>query len=289
MAISNEAGTVIERTNYDPYGGPIGKVVDGIGYTGHVMDPLTGLTNMQQRYYDQGVGRFLSVDPVTASLKDGGNFNRYGYASNNPYKFVDPDGRLPRCMTLIICNEQMRAEDRMAAQASGGRSGSASKTMTPAGPSSEVASAGHATKDDAIRSGAEEYAADAYDGNQEAVWLYLTMSDGSFGFSFPNVGPPGAPEVGIPSRTAILGKIFGNATVTGVFAVGHNHLKPDKLFSGRDVLTFQKKKFEGIDLYLWNSNGEASMLNRRMVFRVRMQDFDGMRVRSLDIQINNKD
>ena len=94
VAVTNEAGAVIERTNYDPYGGAIGKVVDGVGYTGHVMDPLTGLTYMQQRYYDQGVGRFLSTDPVTSDTSNGGNFNRYWYANNNPYGFTDPDGRL---------------------------------------------------------------------------------------------------------------------------------------------------------------------------------------------------
>lgn len=48
---------------------------------------------MQQRYYDPGIGRFLSVDPVTADGNTGGNFNRYKYAANNPYKFTDPDGR----------------------------------------------------------------------------------------------------------------------------------------------------------------------------------------------------
>lgn len=93
VAISNAAGTVTERTNYDPYGGAINKTVDGVGYTGHVMDPATGLTYMQQRYYDPVVGRFLSVDPVTASKADGGNFNRYWYANNSPYMFTDPDGR----------------------------------------------------------------------------------------------------------------------------------------------------------------------------------------------------
>ena len=46
-----------------------------------------------QRYYDQSIGRFLSVDPVTANSANGTNFNRYKYAENNPYKFVDPDGR----------------------------------------------------------------------------------------------------------------------------------------------------------------------------------------------------
>jgi hypothetical protein len=33
------------------------------------------------------------VDPVTAYSMPGANFNRYWYANNNPYKFVDPDGR----------------------------------------------------------------------------------------------------------------------------------------------------------------------------------------------------
>jgi RHS repeat-associated protein len=102
IAMSNEAGTVIERTNYDPYGGPIGKVVDGIGYTGHVMDGLTGLTNMQQRYYDQGVGRFLSVDPVAADETSGEGFNRYAYVGNNPYSYVDPDGRLKKLVLILV-------------------------------------------------------------------------------------------------------------------------------------------------------------------------------------------
>ena len=40
------------------------------------------------------VGRFLSMDPVTANDGTGGNFNRYWYANNNPYTFTDPDGRV---------------------------------------------------------------------------------------------------------------------------------------------------------------------------------------------------
>jgi uncharacterized protein RhaS with RHS repeats len=48
---------------------------------------------MQQRYYDPIAGRFLSVDPVTTNAKTGDFFGRYHYANNNPYKFVDPDGR----------------------------------------------------------------------------------------------------------------------------------------------------------------------------------------------------
>ncbi len=99
VAVTNEAGAVIERNDYEPWGAIIGKPThDGIGYTGHVMDGGTGLTYMQQRYYDQSVGRFLSVDPVTAHEKPGQNFNRYRYANNNPYVFVDPDGRISKKM-----------------------------------------------------------------------------------------------------------------------------------------------------------------------------------------------
>src|SRR5690606_10840953 len=92
VAISNAAGTVTERTNYDPYGGAINKTIDGVGYTGHVMDPVTGLTYMQQRYYDPTIGRFLSVDPIASDTTNGWNFNRYNYAANNPFRFTDPDG-----------------------------------------------------------------------------------------------------------------------------------------------------------------------------------------------------
>lgn len=94
VAVTNQAGTVIERNDYEPYGAVIGKPnYQGIGYTGHVQDASTGLTYMQQRYYDPQVGLFLSVDPVAAYGNPLGMFNRYRYAGSNPYKFIDPDGR----------------------------------------------------------------------------------------------------------------------------------------------------------------------------------------------------
>jgi len=91
---SDAAGQVTYSREYRPYGDQVlGTPKDGPGFTGHVADVDTGLTYMQQRYYDPGIGRFLSVDPVTADGNTGGNFNRYKYAANNPYKFTDPDGR----------------------------------------------------------------------------------------------------------------------------------------------------------------------------------------------------
>ncbi|HEX7801785.1 MAG TPA: RHS repeat-associated core domain-containing protein [Pseudoxanthomonas sp.] len=102
VAVTDAAGAVIDRTNYEPYGAAINKPnYNGIGYTGHVMDGATGLTYMQQRYYDPICGCFLSVDPVTAYEKPLTNFNRYAYANNNPYRFTDPDGRQSATMPLV--------------------------------------------------------------------------------------------------------------------------------------------------------------------------------------------
>ena len=94
IAKTDASGTVTETSEYEPFGKLLNRANDDkAGYTGHVMDAASGLTYMQQRYYDPAIGRFLSVDPVTANSVNGSNFNRYKYASNNPYRFTDPDGR----------------------------------------------------------------------------------------------------------------------------------------------------------------------------------------------------
>lgn len=94
VAVTDANRDVIERREYKPYGAQLTPALsDGPGYTGHVQDAATGLTYMQQRYYDPGIGVFLSVDPVTATSSPIESFNRYRYANSNPYKFNDPDGR----------------------------------------------------------------------------------------------------------------------------------------------------------------------------------------------------
>ena len=94
MVETDAAGVVLSRSRYAPFGARLGSSGDdGPGYTGHVEDSVTGLVYAQQRYYDPVIGRFLSPDPVLAGFAQGGNFNRYWYANNNPYRFKDPDGR----------------------------------------------------------------------------------------------------------------------------------------------------------------------------------------------------
>ena len=85
----------LTRTRYEAYGNTAaGSVPSTLGFTGHANDPDTALVYMQQRYYDPIAGRFLSVDPVTTDPNTGAMFNRYMYANNNPYRYIDPDGRV---------------------------------------------------------------------------------------------------------------------------------------------------------------------------------------------------
>jgi RHS repeat-associated protein len=96
LAKTDAQGNIIARYDYTPYGAPVpstGNPPNGLGYTGHVNDPETGLIYMQARYYDPTVGRFMSMDPVTPSPGNLFAFNRYAYVNNNPVVNIDPDGR----------------------------------------------------------------------------------------------------------------------------------------------------------------------------------------------------
>jgi len=94
VVVTDAARNIVELTEYEPFGAVLNRPIkDRPGYTGHVEDAATGLTYMQQRYYDPSVGRFLSVDPVAPDTTNGALFNRYMYAANNPHRFTDPDGR----------------------------------------------------------------------------------------------------------------------------------------------------------------------------------------------------
>ncbi|MCL5050021.1 MAG: RHS repeat-associated core domain-containing protein [Firmicutes bacterium] len=95
---TDSSGAVQWREQYSPFGEELQGISaneNQAGYTGHIRDAATGLNYMQARYYDPVVGRFYSNDPVGFKASNPMMFNRYAYANNNPYKFVDPDGRNP--------------------------------------------------------------------------------------------------------------------------------------------------------------------------------------------------
>ncbi|WP_301068596.1 RHS repeat-associated core domain-containing protein [uncultured Duncaniella sp.] len=64
----------------------------GRGFTGHEHLPWFGLINMNARLYDPLTCRFLSPDPQVQMPDFTQGLNRFSYALNNPFMYVDQDG-----------------------------------------------------------------------------------------------------------------------------------------------------------------------------------------------------
>ena len=94
---TDSAGNVAWREGYGAFGDRLKKpaAADNVGYTGKQHDNASGLSYFGARWYDPAIGRFMGYDPAGFDEGNPGSFNRYGYGNNNPYKFVDPDGRTP--------------------------------------------------------------------------------------------------------------------------------------------------------------------------------------------------
>ena len=91
-AITNEAGAILARVDYEPFGQQL-SVAGTPGahtYTGKEYDDEWefDLYYYGARYMDPALGRFISPDPINDFL------NPYSYVGNNPMNRIDPTGML---------------------------------------------------------------------------------------------------------------------------------------------------------------------------------------------------
>ena len=107
VAATDESGSVVWRARYRPFGDRdqiakdyVASLANPVWFSGHVQDDQTGLTYMQARFYSPVLGRFVTADPAAFDPVRPDAFNRYAYARNNPYRYVDPDGRESILFTL---------------------------------------------------------------------------------------------------------------------------------------------------------------------------------------------
>lgn len=99
---TDEQGNVLEAVDYYPFGGvrvdeKSGGYENKYKYTGKELDADTGLYYYGARYYDAGIGRFVSEDPIALFnpeqfLFDPQQLNFYSYGRNNPVLYNDPNG-----------------------------------------------------------------------------------------------------------------------------------------------------------------------------------------------------
>lgn len=102
---TNISGGVEELLDYYPYGEMrLDEKTSGFSeqrkYIGQEYDNFTALNYLNARYYNSAFARFVSQDPMVASLetcellKDPQMLNSYSYARNNPLSFTDKSGLL---------------------------------------------------------------------------------------------------------------------------------------------------------------------------------------------------
>jgi RHS repeat-associated protein len=99
--VTDDEGNVVYSAVHDPYGGVqqtwVNTFNPGWKFSGKEQDAESGLYYFGARYYDPGLYRFLSPDPVIPTdraLYNPQRWNLYGYCGNNPINFVDLDGRI---------------------------------------------------------------------------------------------------------------------------------------------------------------------------------------------------
>ncbi|NUP50377.1 MAG: hypothetical protein HOW97_24165 [Catenulispora sp.] len=90
--ITDTAGASVGTTAYDPYGSPtVTGQTSPVGYTGALTGPAN-LVDLNARWYDPALARFLSADSIQPGGPGTQGWNRYSYVGDNPTTDTDPSG-----------------------------------------------------------------------------------------------------------------------------------------------------------------------------------------------------
>ncbi len=100
LAMTDENGVVVWKAYYLPFGDAelvIQAIKNNEKFVGKEKDE-SGLYYFGARYLDDEIGRFTQPDPsgiAESDLMNPQRLNRYAYSLNNPYRYIDPDGKWP--------------------------------------------------------------------------------------------------------------------------------------------------------------------------------------------------
>jgi RHS repeat-associated protein len=101
---TDATGAPIAQTRYLPYGEQRwtdGDTPTDFTFTGQRADGF-GLLDYNARYYDSGLGRFISPDTIVPEPGNPQSLNRYSYALNNSVRYNDPSGHCGPLTPLCV-------------------------------------------------------------------------------------------------------------------------------------------------------------------------------------------
>jgi len=104
-AVTKKQGNTVQTISthrYLPFGEELKdqgspSLIDQFGFTGQqIQHEMEDIYDFNARYYDPVLRRFLSADDVLGKKDNAQTQNRYTYVLNNPKRFIDPTGNVPK-------------------------------------------------------------------------------------------------------------------------------------------------------------------------------------------------
>ncbi|WP_080066679.1 RHS repeat-associated core domain-containing protein [Ruminiclostridium hungatei] len=98
VQLTSTTGSSIKVYDYDAFGNE--KNIDPndtnlFRYCGEYFDKETGTIYLRARYYDPGIGRFITEDSYWGKDSDPLSLNLYTYCYSDPIMYSDPSGNIP--------------------------------------------------------------------------------------------------------------------------------------------------------------------------------------------------
>ena len=116
----SENGAIIASYYYDAFGNiteQSGNFSNPYHYSGYIFDKESCIYNLNARFYDAKLARFMQEDTYRGNKTDPLSLNLYTYCFNNPLKYWDPSGNVVTDWDLANCSPDQIAQIKAATDA----------------------------------------------------------------------------------------------------------------------------------------------------------------------------
>jgi len=149
LIITDEKANIVWRADYKPFGeeqSVTGTIENNKRFISKEKDVETGLVYINHRYYSPKLGRFITPDPIGPvnpwnsktnyeMLLNPQRLNPYAYGLNNPYRYVDTNGKWPEQVHNTILERAFKgnvSDSALAALKRGSKEADTMKYQDPA-------------------------------------------------------------------------------------------------------------------------------------------------------------